>query len=69
MAENDNPERDAPVDSPGRPGDDAPASAQGQGAIGGRDDKGVNERKDKTGGGGDAPSESGKGINPVQHSE
>ncbi len=68
MAENDNPGHDDKHDSPGHSGDNPPASAQGQGAIGGQDDKDVNEQqKDKPGK--DAPGESGKGINPVQHSE
>jgi hypothetical protein len=69
MAENDNPEREDRIESPGRPGDDAPASAQGQGAVGGPDDKGVSEQKEG-GPGGDASTKSAsKGINPVQHSE
>jgi hypothetical protein len=63
MAENDRPDREGKVDPSENPDNVTPAEAQGQGAIGGGDDKDVNEQKKEK------PGESGKGINPVQHSE
>ncbi len=72
MAENDKPVPEGnKVDPSENPGDVAPASAQGPGAIGGDDDKGVSEqKKDNDKPGGEASSKTAsKGINPVQHSE
>lgn len=63
MAENDNnPGQGGEVDPSEDPGPNARASSTGQEQGGGRGDR-------DEGGKGDEPSASGKGINPVQHSE
>ena len=62
MAENDTPERDDKIDPSEQPGEVAPASAHAPGAPGGGDEGACAEKKDK-------PGSTGKGINPVQHSE